>query len=293
MEKDKDTMLQQEEPDRLHYATGVLLGAEDFQAEQDYHRSRLARALTYAMGYGTLAGLEVKHEPAQESDTDGSTHDERLLIKPGMAIDRLGRLIEVTSTRCLKLVDWYRDQPIDALRQAWHASGTFWSDSPSGVAADLFIRFVVCKRGKTPAFASSAFDTFDSVTAARLRDGFELKLELRQETDPPEPQPQWQDFTSTGDSKKLRQAIYDAWQQGNTSTTAHYPDPSLYLPEQDTSALFLARILLPADQGASGSPPVRRITEQVVVRDELRPFVLTANALANWLGIQARIRLED
>ena len=32
-------------PDRLHFATGVMLDREDFQAEQLYHRGRLARAL--------------------------------------------------------------------------------------------------------------------------------------------------------------------------------------------------------------------------------------------------------
>jgi len=68
MAKVEDTLPRQENPDRVNYVTGVLLGAEDFQAEQDYHRGRLARALAYAMGHGTLAGLEVSHHPAQAAD---------------------------------------------------------------------------------------------------------------------------------------------------------------------------------------------------------------------------------
>ena len=43
MAKRDDSLAEVEGPDRVNYATGVLLNAEDFQAEQDYHRGRLAR----------------------------------------------------------------------------------------------------------------------------------------------------------------------------------------------------------------------------------------------------------
>lgn len=284
MANGEDSLPLDEGPDRVHYATGVLLGAEDFQAEQDYHRSRLARALAYAMGHGTLAGLEAVHEPEQAADETSPARSERLLVEPGLAIDRLGRMIEVVKPRCLKLAEWYQAQSPQLLRQAWHDTGNLWTDSPSGVAADLFIRFVVCERGKTPAFASDAFDSFDSVTAARLRDGFEIELILRQETDPPLPQSQWPDFGN--DAATLRQAIFDAWRGGSAYSTLQGLDPlPEHVPGQDTSALFLARVLLPADQAPAGQRPQRRTTEEVVVRNELRPFVVTANALARWLGI--------
>ena len=290
MANSEDSLLQQEGPDRVHYATGVLLGAEDFQAEQDYHRGRLARALAYAMGHGTLAGLEVVYEPAQIADETIPARSERLLVTPGMAIDRIGRSIEVESSRCLRLDEWYRAQSPQLLRQAWHDSGNLWTNSPSGVAADLFIRFVVCKRGKTPAFTSGALDSFDSVTAARLRDSFEIELILRQESSPVLPQPQWPDFSSNPET--LREAIYNGWREGSAYSSLQGLDP---LPEhvagQDTSSLFLARLILPADQGPIGQRPSRRSTEEVLVRNELRPFVLTANALARWLGIHVMAEL--
>jgi len=279
MPKQEDSLPRLEGPDRVNYATGVLLGAEDFQAEQDYHRGRLARALAYAMGQGTLAGLEVEHQ------AETATASERLIVAPGLAIDRLGRMIEVIRPYCLKLGEWYLAQSPQQLRQAWHDTGNLWTDSPAGVAADLFIRFVNCERGKTPAFASDAFDSFDSVTAARLRDGFEIQLILRQESSPALPQPRWPDFGN--DAATLRDAILNAWREGSAFSTAQGLDP---LPEhvagQDTSSLFLARLLLPADQGPVGQRPARRSSEAVVVRNELRPFVVTANALARWLGIR-------
>lgn len=54
-----DTLSRQEAVERVHYATGVMLGTEDFQAVQDYLRRRLARTLAYGSGHGTLVGLEV------------------------------------------------------------------------------------------------------------------------------------------------------------------------------------------------------------------------------------------
>lgn len=285
MAQGADSLPLAEGPDRVHYATGVLLGAEDFQAEQDYHRSRLARALAYAMGQGTLAGLKVVYEPEQPGDATQPSRAERLLVEPGLAIDRLGRLIEVITPRCLQLADWYQAQSPQLLRSAWHDMAQLWTDSPSGVAADLFVRFLVCERGKTPAFASNAFESFDSVTAARLRDSTEMELILRQETNPPLPQAQWPDFGN--DPANLREAIFESWREGTAYSSVQGLDPlPEHVPGQDASALFLARILIPADQAPAGQRPARRTTESVVVKNELRPFVVTASALARWLGIQ-------
>lgn len=285
MAKVEDTLPFQEGPDRVNYVTGVLLGAEDFQAEQEYHRGRLAQALASAMGYGTLAGLEVSHHPAQAADADHPARLEGLVVTPGLAIDRRGRLLEVSRSRCLKLADWYETRPPQLLRQAWHAADSLFAGSAPGVAADLFIRFVVCEQGKTPAFAGSAFTSFDSVTAARLRDGFEIELVLRTESSPALPQPQWPDFGSDG--ANLRDAIFAAWREGTAASSGQGLDP---LPEhvagQDTSALFLARLLLPADQSPIDQRPIRRLGEPVVVRNDWRPFVVTANALVRWLGIK-------
>jgi hypothetical protein len=52
-------------PDRVFYAVGALLGVQDFTDEQTYHRGRLARALSFLSGYGTLTGLKVDLHPAR------------------------------------------------------------------------------------------------------------------------------------------------------------------------------------------------------------------------------------
>src|ERR1700683_160466 len=87
-------------PQRVYYSTGRMLGVEDFQADQDYHRGRLARALLQLYGSGTVSGLMVQ--------TDGNTDVTKLEIQvtPGMAIDRVGRIIEVPRTVCIVLQNW-------------------------------------------------------------------------------------------------------------------------------------------------------------------------------------------
>ncbi len=47
-------------PNRVYYSLGRMLGVEDFQADQDYHRGRLARALLQLCGTGTVSGLKVR-----------------------------------------------------------------------------------------------------------------------------------------------------------------------------------------------------------------------------------------
>ena len=80
--------------ERLAYFAGRLLGADDLSTEQTYHRGRLALALRALVGHGTVAGLRV------------TAADGRLHVAPGVAIDCLGRLIEVRTPLCLDLAGW-------------------------------------------------------------------------------------------------------------------------------------------------------------------------------------------
>lgn len=173
-------------PDRVFYAPGILLAADDFRAEQLYHRSRLARVLAYLHGSGTAAGLWVYREalPNPDPAEDGPAEEaDRLVVEPGLAVDRLGRLIEVPRRACLRLNRWFLSLPQDDV---------FLNPATSGVMADVFIRFVTCDRGKTPAFAAGPFDALDAVQPSRLRDGYELSLRVRQEDAPPLPATPWQ-----------------------------------------------------------------------------------------------------
>lgn len=288
MGKQNDSLISVDGPDRVHYETGVLLNAEDFIAEQNYHRGRLARALRYANGSGTLAGLKVVYEAEVPASDENQAKAERVLIKPGLAIDRLGRLIEVSHTLCLRINNWYLQQNNLDLQQSWKPANAAMG-FPAGVIVDVFIRFAACERGKTPAFRSGPFDSIDSVTAARLRDGFETQLVLRKEGEPKVPQNPWPDFETFTQAERaaaLRKEIFSAWQETtlDADLTGLVPLDE-HATGQDTTSLFLARMIIPADEAIANARPERRHDEVIVIRNDLRAFVITANALARMLGI--------
>lgn len=296
----------QSPPDRVFYATGVLLDADDFLAEQTYHRGQLARALSHLHGSGTVAGLKVVWVKPSEDLNAPDAQQEEIRVEPGIAVDRLGRIIEVPRAACIRLKRWFDEQNEDDLVQALYAGDEAplvnregvdgvveGTDQVAGIVADLFIRFVVCERGKTPAFASGPFDALDAVEPSRLRDGYEIKLFLRQEhraDDPssslPMPEKIW-----PADSGHLHAAIFDAWHKATDRTEVPGAKGASALKPlrehtagQDTSFVFLARVVLPAER-VEARPQVRRIEQDVRVDNHIRPFVYTATALARLSGL--------
>lgn len=257
-------------PDRVAYATGMLLDATDFEDEQLYHRGRLARALAYLHGDGTIVGLRVDHEATP-------TTGERLIVRPGLALDRVGRLVEIPRDACLRLDRWYQAQPAAALDAAMH-------EAAGGVVVDVFARFIACPRGKTPAFAAGPFDATDAVQPSRLRDGYQVALFPRPEDPPPLPD---QDFAAATahDAAALRQAVFDKWNQDAAAWTDDGLAPRReHLPDQDTTSVFLARLVLPATRGPAGARPVRSAAD-VTIDNASRRFVWPVAALARWAGL--------
>jgi hypothetical protein len=279
--------------DRVFYATGILLAADDFDAEQTYHRGRLARALTYLHGCGTVAGLRVVVEPALEAGADPAFpggREEELRVQPGLAVDRLGRLIEIPRAACLRLDRWYRAEEIDRLRTALHGAPV------GGVIVDVFVRYVTCDRGKTPAFAAGPFDALDAVQPSRLRDAYELTLVPRSEASPPLPDagevsaPPLPPATDLpGRRAALQEAIFNGWREGTEEWTERGLVPLReHIAGQDPTALFLARLVLPATAAATADArPDRTTGAAVLVDNASRRFAYSTLALARSLGLIA------
>src|SRR5262249_10786622 len=76
-----------------NYFTGQLLTEEDFNAEQQYHLAQRRRHAQMLHGWGVL-GLEVEQQG-----------DRAVLVRPGSAIDNLGREIIVDSPQVVALTD--------------------------------------------------------------------------------------------------------------------------------------------------------------------------------------------
>ena len=80
---------------RVNYTTGMLLGVDDFKAEQDYLRERLQRHNRLLHGAGIVTGLGI----TVQRDSAGS----RITIAPGLALDPTGNEICVEQSVDLAL----------------------------------------------------------------------------------------------------------------------------------------------------------------------------------------------
>src|SRR2546429_2805502 len=112
---------------RAFYARGVLLSAPHLDADQLHDHGWLGRALAYLHGSGTLAGLEVTWERA----TGGL--GERLVVKPGIALDRLRPVIQGARAPPLPPGRWVVGQSAAHLIRGLQPS-------PPRVGAGVFVR---------------------------------------------------------------------------------------------------------------------------------------------------------
>lgn len=291
--------------DRLNYVQGMLLDAASFGDEQLYHRGRLARALAYLFGTGTVAGLEVSYQNADGRD--------EIEVSPGLCIDPLGRLIEVPQPWCVDLVPWFAAQRDADLADGWLAE----PPDPPMLIADVFVRFVECERRLSPAFASGPYDALDAVAPSRVRDGFEFALVVRTEAQvrraaiaagpPPWPElprpganERWQQLLEMTPADRLvamRSDILAGWREGSAHWEGDRP-PRLpeHLPAdvtltsgdplevgRDTTSVLLARVNIPLTDPVSAQPE-RDITVAPAVDNELRRFIYAPGILTQTLA---------
>ena len=264
-------------PDRVNYANGVLLDENDFKAEQTYFRGRLGRSLSYLHGFGTVAGLNVV-------TLESEPHI--LRVMPGLAVDRLGRLIELHVPYCIRVQNWFMSQNEDALAESY--AGSVADGVPQAVVADLFIRFDTCQRGKTPCFGVGNVDATDAFTAERLRDaaGFDLVIRTQPEAEKPRQYAPYEmmsegpmDFQAA--MEELRTVKLEAgWRESEfwNPAAGNINVGDEYSAEQNGTEVMLARIRLPA----TDSPMAYNETGSIGIQNDIRVLSLSADELF-WL----------
>ncbi len=265
--------------ERVNYATGVLLSADDFRDEQTYHRSRLATALTNLLGHGTLAGLAVRAPEAEDNDM-------HLRVEPGVALDRYGRLIEVVEPWCIRLANWFAAQPTGALRAATQRKPRTPLDV--AVAVDVFLSLEDCGRGRTPSFAQGPFDALDALVPARLSEQPSFELVLRAEGPPgkiPEPANHWPAANASA-SNKLKAVLGSYGLGRHEGVNGELAPLAEHVTGRDPGAVFLARVAIPVEIAAdapAGVRPALDLTQRVHVDNTLRPFIFMPS---KWLGAE-------
>ncbi|WP_157270214.1 hypothetical protein [Azohydromonas aeria] len=256
-------------PERVHYATGVLLDAQDFAAEQLYTRARQGRALAALHGFGTVAGLRVSC-PAHDNP------EIEVRVLPGVALDRLGRLVEVRRTQCIHVARWLAERAAQAATAAERVAVTdaVREDVPGEkrLVFDVFLRFAPCAHGRTPAFAAGPFNATDYVVPARLADGFELTLQLAHATGEsesapkgtlavPRPRPprlealrreveQLADPAEHAAAWRLwaQESVLDAWPAASVEDPGRLPLLAEHAAVADWDKVLLARVSVPVRQ---------------------------------------------
>jgi hypothetical protein len=172
--------------------------------------------------------------------------------------------------------------------------------------ADVYLRFAACPRGLTPAFAGGPFDALNAVATSRVRDAYELLLlphpglnlsfsglPLRAGSvhipgEAPLAAAAREAVLGdvTADAAARRAALQDSTLYGYPATTGNSDGTTTLAPlaehvvGMDTSAIFLARVLIPI---ATGNPPIRA-GDAVLVDNYSRRFLPGVALLARWAG---------
>lgn len=124
------------QPNRVYYSLGRMLGVEDFQADQDYHRGRLARALLQVCGTGTVQGLLVTvsqlWQPATQYNKFAMVYDSAQNVQvntgaaglsgdtqPAFAASPGGAVQDATTNPIV----WTNEGPLDAI--GWRPNTPF------------------------------------------------------------------------------------------------------------------------------------------------------------------------
>lgn len=173
---------------RLRYHYGQLLGADDFQAEQNAMvlRRRLHNALLH--GLGTVCGLRVSVAPEETPQT-------RLVVGQGLAIDVYGREIYVNETQCLDIIGLHAGDLWETL-QPTPAADDADSDSPDDAGAPdrrrayITLCYQSCLSNQVPAITPPCGDASEALAFSRVNDRFRIDLVA---TAPADPHPLQQD----------------------------------------------------------------------------------------------------
>jgi hypothetical protein len=155
----------------LRYHFGMLLGVEDFETEQAYHRGKNRLHNAWLHGEGVVWGLEVG-SPLME----GGVREE-LEVRPGLALDAAGNELHLHAPYCLDLSDWYErkkeERRLDASGEVEQEDGTIAVKVEAHVAA----RFRVCLMRPVPALMEPCDGTGGDTAYSRAQETIDLRLE--------------------------------------------------------------------------------------------------------------------
>jgi hypothetical protein len=159
---------------RVSFEPGMMLGVEATRAEQDYHRRRHTRHAYWLHGAGTVVGLRVDKDASDPGD-DTTTARTRLIIRPGVGIDGLGREVSVFEPYCIDLGAWLSSQHGDST--AWGALIENGYDGATNLLwLSVTMRYQDNPSGLQPKLATDVNAGTDPVGPSRMQDSVLYEL---------------------------------------------------------------------------------------------------------------------
>lgn len=235
-----------------NYHFGMLLGVEDFRAEQGFHLGQHRRHQRSLHGAGVAAGYGVSFKAAEME----------LRVAPGQAVDGLGRDVVLDQAQCVSLPLWWQA----------HRKDEAFADiaNPDDATLDLDVQlcWAACLSSPVPAIADPCAGDSADIAYSRVCETARLSL-ARASTAAPETDPRFhllrmwlqQDgprLDSNGKPLAADQWLIDRYQTLIALPPADQPgerarilaevlarsaaEPPLALPEAGNACLTLARL---------------------------------------------------
>ncbi|HEX8454336.1 MAG TPA: hypothetical protein VF647_19810 [Longimicrobium sp.] len=151
---------------RVNYTLGLVLGVDEFQQEQLYHRAGRWRHNQWLHGYGTVWGLQV-------TTPDPADADPEIRVTEGAAVDPCGRDICVPDTMCVRLNAWL-DRHREVLQR-------LYGNGPAVIPLAVVLCHRECPDDVVPVPGEPCRSQDDAMQPSRIRESFELRLALRDE----------------------------------------------------------------------------------------------------------------
>lgn len=223
----------------LNYHFGMLLGVEDFRAEQGFHVGRMRRHQRLLHGMGVVAGFPVAFDQAILD----------LKVGPGYGVDALGRDLLLDTEQCINLAKWWQKHQDD---EAFEDITT-----PDDVHLDLDVMacYTTCLSRPVPAIAEPCADHASDIAYSRVCETVKLSLVRAGGSNPGAPSRYhllrlWLGLEAAardGDGKLLPD---DEWLQGEIAVLMALPSD-----EQNAARALLAKEVWARALAADSSAP--------------------------------------
>lgn len=151
-----------------NYHFGMLLGVDDFRAEQGFHLGQQRRHQRLLHGAGVVAGFAVEFKP----------EDFELRVTPGHAIDALGRELQLALAQCVSLPLWW------LAHRGEEAFADIATPDDATFDLDLLLCYGSCLGSAVPAIAEPCAGDAADVAYSRVCEIARLRLVRRPAAEP-------------------------------------------------------------------------------------------------------------